>query len=318
MMYSMQITFLLNKSVSYQQFSLKPYISNKTMPLLSSKCPIYHTFQCCAQKIMTSKFTSSKGLNKIHQQFMGTFTALHLFFLLPPHSHSSHNSCMLANPCATSSLSTDEQKLNQQPPQHLAIFSPHARHHANAVWRIIYKFDVQRDELPCISEAQFSADNEMSVPCTTMEAFSILKNSVKMVFHLCSISHVENNVVTMTFQTAPERTNNRNNNAKSHDFNCQNEEETTRVMLNYITLTPTEHSSQVAIFPSSPTAQPSFTLGCMGQHFVSYQYLPAEAIYYCCTFQKISHHFHFLCLGNDHFRNTVGQDKEFKIKVAGK
>ena len=126
------------------------------------------------------------------------------------------------------------------------------------------------------------ADNKMSLPCTTMEASSVLKNPVKMVFHLCSISsHVENNVVTMTFQTSSERTNNRNNNAKSHNFNCQNEEETTRVMLNYIILSPTEHSSQVAIFPSTSTAQPSFTLGCMWQHFVSYQYLPVGAIYYC-------------------------------------
>ena len=70
--------------------------------------------------------------------------------------------------------------------------------------------------------------------------------------------------------------------------------------------------------PFQPTAQPPFTLGCMGQHFVSYQYLPVEVIYYCCTFQTISHHFHFLCLRNDHFRNTVGQDKEFKINEAGK
>jgi len=88
------------------------------------------------------------------------------------------------------------------------------------------------------------------------------------------------------------------------------------VMLNFIILTPTKHISQVAIFPSIPTAQPSFTLGCNGQHFVNYQYLPVEAIYYCCTFQKISHHFHFLCLRNYHFRNTVGQDKEFKINEA--
>jgi len=145
-----------------------------------------------------------------------------------------------------------------------------------------------------------------------------LKTLVKMVFHLCSISHVENSVVTMTFQTSSERTNNRNNNAKSHNFNCQNEEETIREMLNYIILKPTEHSSQVAIFPSTPTAQSSFTLGYMGQHFVSYQYLPVEAIYYCCSFQKISHHFHLLCLRNDHFRNTVGQSKELKINEAGK
>ena len=247
----MQITFLLKKSVSYQQFSLKPHISNKIMPLPSSKCPIYHTFQCCAQKIMTSNFISSKGLNNIHQQFKGTLTALYLFFLLPLHSHSSHNSCMLANPCGACSISTDAQELNQQPPQHLAIFSPHAWHHANAVQRIIHKFDVQRNEAPCRSEAQLSADNKMSLPCTTMEASSILKNSVKMVFHMCSISHVENSVVTMTFPTSSERKNNRNNNAKSHNFNCQNEDETIRMMLNYIILTPTEHSSQVATFPSN-------------------------------------------------------------------
>jgi len=72
----MQITFLLKKYVSYQQLSLKLYISNKTMPLQSSKCPIYHTFQCRAQNIMTSKFISSKGLNKIRQQSKGTFTTL--------------------------------------------------------------------------------------------------------------------------------------------------------------------------------------------------------------------------------------------------
>jgi hypothetical protein len=175
----------------------------------------------------------------------------------------------------------------------------------------------------------------MSLPSITMEASSILKNSVKMVFHLCSISCVENNVVTLNFQTSSKRTNKRNNNAKSHNFNCQNEEETIREMLNYIIITPTEHSSQVAIIPSTPTSQPSFILGCMGQHFVSYQYLPVEAIYYCCTFQKISNHFHFLCLRNDNFtntvghfhflclkndnfRNTVGQDKELKINEAGK
>jgi hypothetical protein len=119
----------------------------------------------------------------------------------------------------------------------------------------------------------------------------------------------------MTFQTLSERTNNRNNNTKSHNFNCKNEE-TMTVMLNFIILTPTKHISQAAIFPSIPTAQPSFTLGCIGQHFVNYQSLPVEAIYYCCTFHKISHHFHFLCLRNDHFRNTVGQDKELKINEA--
>jgi hypothetical protein len=89
-------------------------------------------------------------------------------------------------------------------------------------------------------------------------------------------------------------------------------------MLNYIILTPTEHSSQVAIFPSTPTAHPSFILGCMGQHFVSYQYLPVQAIYHGCSFQKISHHFHLFCLRNDNFRNTVGQRKEFKINEEGK
>jgi len=125
---------------------------------------------------------------------------------------------MLANPCGASSLSTDAWKLNQQPPQHPAIFSPHARHHANAVWRIINKIDVQRNEAPCRSETQLSADNKMSLPCTTMEASGILKNSVKKFFHLCSISCIENNVVTMTFQTSSERTNKRNNNAKSHNF----------------------------------------------------------------------------------------------------
>jgi len=159
---------------------------------------------------------------------------------------------MLASPCGASSLSTDAWKLNHQPSQHLAIFGPHTRHHANAVWRTIHKSGIQRNEAPCRSEAQLSVDNKMSLPCTTMETSSMLKNSVKMVFHLCSISCLENNVVTMTFQTSPERTNNRNNKTKSHNFNCWNEEETIRVMLNYIILTPTEHSSKVAIFPSTP------------------------------------------------------------------
>jgi hypothetical protein len=125
-------------------------------------------------------------------------------------------------------------------------------HHDNAVWRIIHKYDVQRNEAPCRSEAQLSADNRMSLPCTTMEASGILKNSVETVILLCSISCVESNVVTMTFQTSSERTNKRNNNAKSHNFNCQNGKETIRVMLNYIILTPTEHSSQVTTFPSTP------------------------------------------------------------------
>jgi len=104
----------------------------------------------------------------------------------------------------------------------------------------------------------------------------MLKNSVKMVFYLCSIC-LENNVVTMTFQTSPERTN-RNNKNKSHNFNCQNVEETIRVMLNYIILTPTTQFKGCHLSFHPPTAQPSFTLGCMGQHFVSYQYLPVEAI----------------------------------------
>jgi hypothetical protein len=46
--------------------------------------------------------------------------------------------------------------------------------HANAVWRIVHKFDVQRNEAPCRSEAQLSADNKMSLSCTTMEVTGIL------------------------------------------------------------------------------------------------------------------------------------------------
>jgi len=78
-------------------------------------------------------------------------------------------------------------------------------------------------------EMRYLADQHsclQTTKCTTMEASSILKNYVKMIFHLCSISHVENNVVTMTFQTSSERTNNRNNNANSRIFNCPNVEET--------------------------------------------------------------------------------------------
>lgn len=56
----------------------------------------------------------------------------------------------------------------------------------------------------------------------------------------------------MIFQTSSERTNNSNNNAKSHNFNYQNEEEAIRVMLNYIILTPTEHSSQVCHLSFQP------------------------------------------------------------------
>lgn len=151
-------------------------------------------------------------------------------------------------------------------------------HHANAVWKIIHKSGIQRNEAPCRSEAQVSADNKMSLPCTTMEASSMLKNSVKMVFNLYSTSCLENNVVTMTYQTSPERTNNRNNKTKSHNFNCQNDEETIRVMLNYIILTPTEDSSKVAIFPSTPHYSTIIYSWLHGATFLSYQYLPVEAI----------------------------------------
>ena len=202
--------------------SYLPMLCTKNNDLKVYKQQMFHLSylpKLCT-KIMTSKFISSKGLNKIGQQFKVTFTTLYLFFLLPPPSYSSHNSCMLASPCGASSLSTDAWKLNHQPSQHLAIFGPHTRHHANAVWRTIHKSGIQRNEAPCRSEAQLSVDNKMSLPCTTMETSSMLKNSVKMVFHLCSISCLENNVVTMTFQTSPERTNNRNNKTKSHNFNC--------------------------------------------------------------------------------------------------
>jgi hypothetical protein len=53
----------------------------------------------------------------------------------------------------------------------------------------------------------------------------------------------------MIFQTLSERTNNSNNNAKSHHFNYQNDEEAIRVMLKYINTYRTQFTGLPPFLP---------------------------------------------------------------------
>lgn len=120
-------------------FSSKPYVSDETAPIPTSKDPVCQAANAVCIQEWFNSFVHSMNFSKTCHWLKVMFISPPLH--LSPCSWSSHNSSMLKMSCVASTLSTDENEMKSTSLLY-SLSSPHPRHHASEVWRITYKLHI--------------------------------------------------------------------------------------------------------------------------------------------------------------------------------